>query len=98
MQNAVTCPCCGLEEPVADGGSTALEEIGEFSCEGCHARVVHGKVMPFVVVEPMKGPGGYLWQRVRIQDPKTRADLHVLECDPNLAIGLARNLLSLGSI
>ena len=95
MQNAVKCPCCGLEEPVRDGGSTKLEEIASYSCDGCAVRIIYGRIMPKIVVEPARGERDFLWARVRVQDPKTREDLYVIDLDPKLAVDFARNLLSI---
>jgi len=92
--NSVTCPVCGLEETSPDESPLPpLHEIGEFRCEGCVARVIFGKIAPHIVVEPYV-ERGFRWTRLRIQDPKTRADLHVLDLDPKLAVSLTKNILS----
>jgi hypothetical protein len=92
--NTITCPACGIEEPV-EGDPIALHDIGEFKCDACCARTVYGRLMPFVVIEPCKGERDMLWVRVRYQDPKTRADLYVVELDPKMVHEVSVNQLSL---
>jgi len=94
IPNSVTCPACGAKELVR-GEPVALEDVGEFRCDECGARTVFGCLMPRVVVEPMKGAHDMLWIRTRIQDPKTREDVHVLDLDPKMAVELTRNILAL---
>lgn len=94
--NAVTCPSCGLEEPFQDGQSALqLHEIAEFTCDGCRTRVIYGRVMPRIVVEPYMDAQGFTWIRTRYQDPKTREDIYVVDLDPILAASHAKNELAL---
>ena len=96
-ENAVTCPVCGIEEVFdADGARPPpLHEIGEFHCENdaCQARVVFGKIMPRIVVEPYRDERGFRWTRLRIQDPKTKEDISVSDLDPKMTVLLTKNLL-----
>jgi hypothetical protein len=96
--DAIKCPTCGLEEAFADDGERPppLHEVGEFRCDGCGARYVYGQLTPCVVVEPHRNEAtGFMWTRIRFQDPATRADVHVADLDPKLAASLAKNILSL---
>lgn len=99
-KNAVSCPACGVEELVhaTQPGEQPipLHEVGEFRCDACGARTVYGKVTPHLVVEPHRGDNGFMWIRIRRQDPKTRADLcEPIDLDPKLAFRLVKNLVSL---
>lgn len=94
------CPCCEAEERVpvpTDEPARVLDlaEVGLFSCNRCGARVVHGVVMPRVVVEPFRDARGFVWVRYRFQDPKTKADVHVVDLDPKFAAQVSTNALSL---
>ncbi len=102
-KNNVTCPVCGVEEPVhasAPGeGALPLHEIGEFRCDACSSRTVYGQLMPRIVIEPARGARDLVWVRLRIQDPKTKEDLYApVDMDPKLAVMVARNILSLVKI
>ena len=99
MLNAITCPTCGLEEPFTDGGDPIpLHEVGRFTCEGCKAHYVFGKLCPTIVVEPFDGPKGVPFTRLRFQHPQTREDLYVVdvECGKPSAL-LAENILAIGN-
>lgn len=91
---SVTCPACGADELVR-GEPIALHEIGDFRCDACGARTVYGRLMPRIAVEPTRGANDMLFIRARIQDPKTREDLFVVDLDPKMAVELTRNILSL---
>ncbi len=95
--NAVTCPACGVEEPFDDDGNEPppLHEVGLFRCNACDARVVYGKIMPRIVVEPYTDERGFTWLRRRFQDPVTGSDLHVIDVDPRLAAIEARSVLAM---
>lgn len=88
----ITCLACGHR---ANVDSPESFEEGIFHCDECGARMVHGKLVPRVVVEPFKDEKGYLWLRRRFQDPITRADIFVVDFDPQHACSEAKNILSL---
>jgi transcription initiation factor IIE alpha subunit len=83
------CPACGFSDD-ADGPI----DTGVFTCPKCNARVVYGRAMEHVVIEP-----GTDQQRplvvIRFQDPRTREDVFRFECDPQFSILLVRELLSI---
>lgn len=99
-KNTITCPACGVEE-IAHASSPgegviALHDVGDFRCDACGARTVYGRLMPRVVVEPVRGERDLVWIRVRRQDPKTKEDVcEPLDLDPKMAVMLAKNILSL---
>lgn len=93
--NSVTCPICGVEEASPDERPMPpLHDIGDFRCEACGTRVIFGKVAPRIVIEPYE-EHGIRWTRLRFQDPKTRQDIHVADLDPNLAVSVTKNVLSI---
>lgn len=93
--NAITCPACGVEE--INHEEIPLHEIGEFVCDNheCRTRIVFGKIMPRIVVEPFIDERHYRWTRIRWQDPVTKQDLYVQDLDPKLVLRLTNNLLSM---
>ena len=96
--NAITCPTCGVEEVFRGAGNESpppMHEVGKFKCDGCGTRYVYGKRVPRVVVEPNLDHKGLRWTRIRIQHPITKEDEQVFEVDPETALALAKNILSL---
>lgn len=94
----VFCPACDAKEqadPSMGSGLIPLHKVAIFSCDACGARAVWGVVTPRVVVEPHTDANGLRWIRLRFQDARTREDRHVADFDPNLAIDLVRNIMSL---
>lgn len=94
----VQCPVCESKEaadPAMGSGLIPLQKVAIFSCDACGARAVWGVITPRIVIEPHTDANGLRWIRVRHQDPKTRLDIHVADFDPNLAIDLVRNIMSL---
>lgn len=93
--NSITCPVCGVEEASPDEmPMPPLHDIGLFRCEACGARVVFGKVAPRIVIEPYV-ERGVRFVRLRFQDPKTKADIHVADLDPQFAVIVTKNILSI---
>lgn len=88
----VTCLACGHTANVADG--PAFEDSC-LRCDECGARMSFGKLMPRVVVEPYIDERNIRWLRRRFQDPKTMADLFVVDVDAKYAETEAKNILSL---
>ena len=86
----IECMACGHIADVA-GEVSLANDI--FRCEECGARMAYGQLAPRIVVEPARAPQPMC--RIRIQDAKTKADVHVLELDPQYAAMLAKNILSL---
>lgn len=91
----ITCPACGEHETAPDGTPTVLDLIGLFRCNACSCRVVYGRMLPRVVTEPYTDNRGHCWIRTRYQDPKTKADLFVVDVDPQFAVDIVKNTLSL---
>lgn len=89
---SITCPVCSAEERT--DAPVALADVGLFVCNACGSRVVLGKVMLRVVVEPFCDARGFRWVRTRYQDPKTKADVFVDDRDPQHAANVAKNILS----
>ena len=99
-KGTITCPACGVEEPVhatsPGAGSIALHDVGEFRCDACSARVVYGRLMPRVVVEPTRGERDLMWIRIRRQDPRTKEDVgEPLDLDPKMAFEFAKAVIGL---
>lgn len=91
---SIACPSCGAIDPTPMVDPATFEDIALFRCESdsCQARFVHGQRIPRVTVGPCKGPRGYLWARIRVFDPDTRAEMLAIEIDPQFADLLADNL------
>lgn len=96
MNNAITCPACGVEERFRDGDAPVpIHEVGDFRCDGCGARYVFGKLVMKIVVEPYF-ENGVRWTRLRAQHPVTRADVFIVDVEPGPAsASLAKNILSI---
>lgn len=93
----VQCLACGHTAPthVQEGEAADPHEHGVFVCGECTARMAYGTLLPRVVVEPFVDERGHLWLRRRYQDPKTKAELYVLDVDPRYAALEAKNILSM---
>lgn len=95
MNVEICCPACEHAHVLATDAPVALEDIGVFVCDACSTRVVFGKVLPRVVVEPYEDERGHRWIRRRFQDPVTKADIYVIDADPIFAVAELKSVLSL---
>lgn len=95
MKSSIACPSCAHAEEIEAAAPVTIDDVGLFVCNACNTRVVHGKTLQRVVIEPFVDERGHKWVRRRFQDPKTKEDLHVVDIDPLLAAGEAKSLLSL---
>jgi hypothetical protein len=95
VTSKINCPVCGHAETAKAESAVTLADIGVFKCDACSSRVIYGQVLPRVVHEPYVDRRGVLWLRTRYQDPKTKADLYVVDLDPQYAAGCATNVLSI---
>ena len=86
------CLACGHADEIAD--SPALEDSIR-NCTECNARMTYGALAPRIVVEPFDDAKGRRWIRIRRQNPVTRADVEVLDLDPQHASLLATDLRGL---
>lgn len=93
-RSTIVCPRCKAIER-CDGANVTLESIGVFTCDQCRLRVVHGHILPNIVVEPFTDEKGFTWLRRRFQDALTRKDLYVVDVDPHWAALEATNILSI---
>jgi hypothetical protein len=57
--------------------------------------MAYGVLAPRVVVEPARDDQGHDLVRIRTQDPITKADLHVIDIDPQCAALIAKNILDM---
>lgn len=93
----VSCMACGHTDDVSvpESQASAPLDHGVFECSECNARMAFGRLLPRIVVEPITTPHGYRLVRRRYQDPKTLADIYVVDVDPRHAGNEAINVLSL---
>lgn len=91
----MTCLACGHVASVAKTDDCDCLDCGIFRCDQCRARMSFGVLMPRVVVEPFIDARGRQWLRRKYQDPKTKADLYVIDVDPQYAAMEAKQILSL---
>jgi hypothetical protein len=89
---SIKCLACDHVAP-ADGG--AAPEDGIFACHECGARMPYGKLAPRVVVEPFVDDKGRSWVRHRVQDARTKEEVHAFDLDPQHAAMFAKAILSL---
>lgn len=95
IDSRITCPACDTDEIAKAEMPLTLEDVALFRCEACGARVVFGALMPRMVAEPFVDESGRNWLRQRFQDPKTKADIYIVDIDPQAAASHAKNILSL---
>lgn len=96
-QHEIACPACGhadVHTTPVDIPTARYVADSVFVCRECCARTAYGTLMPRVVVKPHRDANGKVWLRKRYQDPKTKADLFVVDLDPQYAATEAKNVLS----
>lgn len=90
----ITCPGCGDTHEAPHGDPDfLLRDVSK--CSVCDARIVYGELAPRVVVEPGAFPGGQPAMVFRVQDPLTKADVHVMKLDPQHAFLIAQAIISM---
>jgi hypothetical protein len=94
----IQCLACGRPWDVpndSDLSDAQFVTANIFKCSECGARTAYGQLMPRIVEEPFVDDRGHQFLRIRFQDPTTKADVYVVDLDPQYAASHAKNTLSL---